>query len=114
MKLYTWDEVVRITLRAGQTYNAPKGNYKDKNFCIKNVGVNSINKTSYLTLDQYKKLGLSIDVHIVEKLMKLYTRNAKKIPPIILDKNYNIIDGAHRMGAVIELQWEKIKAFVMC
>lgn len=45
------------------------------------------------------------------RLMKFY-KNNEGIPPIIMDKELNVIDGFHRLATLFELQFETVQAFI--
>ena len=110
-RIYSWEEVISQTICVGKTHAPPIGAYNNCLFVKKEVFTSKIQKTYYLTLTQCKKLNLESDIDIIMDLMRAYKVNS--VSPIILTKKYAIIDGSHRMGAIMELGIEKIEAFVL-
>ena len=111
-KLYTWQEVCDITNNAGgKIYSSPYGDYNNYQFELKLVDTNLIDKDSYLTLDECREYDLDEDESVIENLIELYD-SGENFPPIILDSNYKIIDGSHRMGVYDWIGLGKIKAYV--
>lgn len=110
-RVYSWDEVVSQTINAGKAYSPPVGEYKNCQFVKKEIPVSKIQKTHYLTLAQCKKLNLVEDIYIIQNLMQAYQLNS--VAPIIIDKHYAIIDGSHRMGAIVKLGIEKVEVFIL-
>ena len=111
-KLYTWQEICDITNNAGgKIYSSPYGQYDDYEFELKEIDTNLINKDSYLTLEECREYDLDEDESIIENLINLYD-SGENFPPIILDSNYKIIDGSHRMGVYDWMGLSKIKAYV--
>ena len=72
---------------------------------------NSIDKDSYLTVEECDEYDLDEDKSVIERLLDKYD-SGEDFPPIILDSDYKIIDGSHRMGLYEYLGLNTIKAFV--
>lgn len=110
-KQYTWDEVVEITNNGGgRTYSSPFGDYSDLMFVEEIVDVSNI--TGYIPYDECQELDLDEDMAVVEYLADRYD-DGEILPPVILDNQYKIIDGSHRVSMYDYLNIQKIKAFVL-
>lgn len=110
-RVYSWEEVVSKTISTGNKCNAPNEKYKNCQFIKKEVPTSKIKKTYYLTLAQCKKLNFVEEICTIRNLIHDYQSDS--VPPIILNEDYSIIDGARRMGAIMELGREKVEAFVL-
>ncbi len=111
-KKYTWQEVCKITNDAGgNIYCSPYGDYDDYEFELQSVSFKDIDKDTYLTIDECKEYNLDEDRSVIENLVSKYDSGVD-FPPIILDSNYKIIDGGHRMGAYEWLGLGYINAFI--
>lgn len=111
--LYTWQEVCDITNNAGgRIYSSPFGNYDNYKFKLEQVPFNKISPDYYLTIKDCDELNLDEDKSVIERLLNTYD-SGQDLPPIILDNNYKIIDGSHRMGVYEYLGLANIKAFVI-
>lgn len=86
---------------------------KDDKFVIEKVRLNdiTIGHNKNLSLDDYKKLNMDEDIIITEVLIDKIDNNID-IVPIVVDENYEIMDGIHRYVAYKELKFNKIFAFV--
>ena len=63
-------------------------------------------------MDQYDEgIGEYSDITIDDQMSRL-SKDIDALPPIVLDKNNNVIDGGHRLASHAELGLETIKAFV--
>lgn len=110
-KEYTWDEIVEITNNAGgRTYSSPFGNYSDFIFIEEFVDISNIR--GYIPYDECQELDLDEDMAIVEYLVDKYY-DGEILPPVILDEQYKVIDGSHRVSMYDYLNIQKIKAFVL-
>lgn len=111
--VYTWDEIIKIHQDANvRAYSLPYGDYKNCTFELKTILLNQIPKKFYGKKKEYQKYGDDESVYLIDKLIKSY-KNNENIPPVILDENYNVIDGSHRLSAQYELKISEIKAFVL-
>lgn len=53
-----------------------------------------------------------IDYDVVDEYIEMYENGKTDYPPIVLDDNNYIIDGTHRINALIEMGIKTIKALV--
>jgi len=70
-------------------------------FILKWVNINDIKNLNDFFIDEFK----------INEYVELYKKN-KNYPPPVLDYNYYIIDGTHRIHALKELNYDKIKCYV--
>lgn len=111
--IYSWDMVCDIINNAGgRIYSSPYGDYSQNNFILKNIQINDIPRSNYLSIEQCKKYDLDEDENIIINFINEYEDGAD-FPPIVVDENYNVIDGSHRLGMYDYLGINTIKAFVL-
>ncbi|QST02478.1 hypothetical protein IMZ31_23805 (plasmid) [Pontibacillus sp. ALD_SL1] len=111
--MYTWDRIVAETKNAGgRIYSLPHGNYENKTFLLKSVRLEDLGGKGFFTLRECEELDLDEDYYVIKRLMRAY-QNGANIPPVILDSNYDVIDGSHRLGAMFELGTTFFGAYVM-
>lgn len=63
-------------------------------------------KISDIEIDEF-----SLDEGIVDEYKELF-KESNKYPPIVLDSEYGIIDGTHRVNALNDIGIEYVRAFV--
>jgi disulfide oxidoreductase YuzD len=73
---------------------------KYKSYVVKEVSISDID------IDEFY-----IDDDLVDEY-KEKIKNKDTYPPIVLNKDYSIIDGTHRVNALNELGYKKVIAFV--
>lgn len=112
-ELYTWQQVCEITNNAGgNIYSSPFGDYDNDKFKLEQININKISKKYYLTINECKEYNMDEDESVITKLSEAFD-NGENIPPIILDNNYNVIDGSHRLGMYDYLGINYVKAFIL-
>lgn len=110
-KEYTWNEIVEITNNSGgRTYSSPFGDYSNFIFIEEIVDINNI--SGYIPYDECQELDLDEDMSVIEYLADRYD-SGEILPPVILDDQYKVIDGSHRVSMYDYLNITKIKAFVL-
>lgn len=110
---YTWNEICNIINNAGGTiYSSPFGSYDNDTFKIETIEIDKIPRSNYLTIDDCKELDLDEDENVIMNLVYAY-EDGDDIPPIILDNDYHIIDGSHRLGMYDYLNIKYIKSFIL-
>lgn len=103
-KVYSSNDIVSYIRRiAKHHYNDEETDMEDRisnsNYILKNIPVSSIN------------IEWNVDEDYVEDWMEFYERQ-KFLPPIVLSETGSIVDGTHRLQALIELGLEKVMTFV--
>jgi hypothetical protein len=56
------------------------------------------------SVSEFNNLGMDEDYYISKKLMKKIV-NGVKLSPIVVDENYKLLDGSHRLAAYSELYY---------
>jgi hypothetical protein len=111
-KIYSWDEIINEQHNgSGRISCEPFGDYDKSKFCLKKISINSIPSKYYMTIDEFKEYGDDESISIIESIM-ISLDDDIYIPPIVLDKSLNVIDGSHRLSAYRELGIYNIMAFV--
>lgn len=111
-KLYSWEEVYEIIANAGgRIYSLPYGSYAG-NFKLETITMDKIPRTNYLTIEDCQRDDLDEDESVILRLVDAYN-GGSNIPPIILNNDYTIIDGSHRLGMYEYLGIYNIQAFVL-
>lgn len=108
-KIYTWNEVKEIQDSAeGKKYCLPFGDYGD--FELKTVNINDY-RDYFMTYNEMEDLDLDEDISILRNLYNVLDCGGE-FPPIVIDKNGQLIDGSHRLSALYEYGSITTKAFV--
>lgn len=112
-KKYKWSEIKKILDNGFERCNLPEfiSLRQDKEFILTTVDIRKINKDSCISLKDCLEKEYIDTYNKIHSLVNAYCCK-EAIPPIVLDKYYNLIDGSHRLSALIELQREEILAFV--
>jgi hypothetical protein len=76
------------------------------------VYFDQLNEQHYHSLSELRESKQTEDFILTAALLDLY-RSGVKVPPVILDEAYNVIDGYHRLCAMFELGYEHLVAFVL-
>lgn len=108
---YSWGEVKDIQETGHRAYCGPFGDYEDSLFKLIELDIEHINKKNYLTVGQCNRMGLDEDLSVIMRLSRLIA-DGVELPPIILDRDYNIIDGSHRVPAYLDNGIKRIDAFI--
>tara|TARA_R110000822_G_scaffold59431_2_gene148320 strand:+ start:4442 stop:4870 length:429 start_codon:yes stop_codon:yes gene_type:complete len=112
-KEYTAQEVYDIQQKDHRGSSAE--DVSEGKYVLKQVPLNEIpnrNTSRKQVMDQYDEgIGEYSDITIDDQMSRL-SKDIDALPPIVLDKNNNVIDGGHRLASHAELGLETIKAFV--
>lgn len=114
MKIYSWNEVIEFQRNGKEAAFIPNIKEKENTFYeLKVIPLSQIPPEHFTPLDMYKDDDCWDDVEVIHALIDGYINN-DKIPPIILDSTYRIIDGFHRISALQELERKDIEVFLEC
>ena len=106
MKTLTSDEIYDYILKLSNKFN-------DEN--TENVleFLNKYDEFELVTvsIDELEIEQPAINTKKVDEYIKLF-KETNKYPPIVIDNDYNIIDGYHRANALKKIGLSKIKAYV--
>lgn len=108
-----WKEVWGIQNGKGNKVHLPTiGEIKaNTRFIVTEVPIATIDLTLVSRLTTFVKYDCFDDVIAVESLMDAYALG-ETVPPIVLCKNKEIIDGIHRLSAQLELGLTHVVAYV--
>lgn len=110
--ILSWEEVVETQLNGCDAFFVPnKQERQGQYFERKTILLTDIPTEHFTTLSDYEEDDCLDDVEVILPLIRAYQKG-KNVPPIILYRNYKIIDGFHRMSALNELDMTKIEVFM--
>ena len=111
-KVYNWKEVLEIQDGKGNKVHLPSIDELDINtkFTLVELSLDEINTEFLSTLEDLEKFDCYDDVIALRNLITAYN-NGEDVPPIVVDKHGDIIEGYHRIPAQIKLGRDKFVAF---
>lgn len=112
MKIYHWNQVLQFQKKNQLAFCIPQENeYQDSKFILIEIDINKVNLDLVSTYEDFKRHGETEEILTVERLISGYKNNSE-IPPIILNKENEIIDGIHRLSALLSIKRKKVQAFI--
>lgn len=109
----TWKDILEEQEKNGNYSCLPgDGEFnKDTRFKLVTVRIPDINSSLVFDFPKYKKFDCEHDIKALEGLLKAYKSGAS-VPPIVLGRDMELVDGFHRVAAHMEMGKAEIKAYV--